>query len=206
MISGVILAAGQSKRLGRPKQLLDLNGEPVLRHTVRNASESELDQVVLVLGHEAAAIADAVGEWGQSLVVNPDYAQGQSTSLKLGLSAVDPTAEAVLFLLGDQPQVRSELINHLLRSFREGKGRIVMPSYRGTPSNPVLFAREFFPELAAIQGDEGARSLIKAHRAEIAFLNVDVDPPLDIDTEEDYERLLQQWEQPSPGALPRPDA
>jgi molybdenum cofactor cytidylyltransferase len=193
MIGGVILAAGQSKRLGRPKQLLDLNGEPVLRHTVRNAASSDLDQIVLVLGYEAAAIEDAVGDWGQNLVINPDYSGGQSTSLKLGLSAVDPSAEAVLFLLGDQPQVGPYLINQILKTFRKGEGRIVMPSYRGTSSNPVLFAREYFPELAAVQGDEGARSVIKGHRAEVVNIEIDASPPLDIDTEEDYEILKRAW-------------
>jgi molybdenum cofactor cytidylyltransferase len=193
MIGGVILAAGQSKRLGRPKQLLDLNGEPVLRHTVRHASLSDLDQVVLVLGYEAAAIADAVGDWGQHLVVNPDYAQGQSTSLKLGLSAIDLNAEAVIFLLGDQPQVGPDLINQILAAFRQGPGRIVMPSYRGRASNPVLFAREFFPELAAVQGDQGARSVLKVHLSEVEHVEIDAYAPLDIDTDEDYEILKRAW-------------
>ncbi|MFL5758490.1 MAG: NTP transferase domain-containing protein [Thermomicrobiales bacterium] len=193
MISGVILAAGRSQRLGKPKQLLDLGGEPILRHTVRNAAVSDLDQVVLVLGHEAAEIDDAVGDWGQNLVINPDYARGQSTSLKLGLSAVEPTAEAVLFLLGDQPQVTPKIINLVLNSFCRGEGRIVMPAYRGKPANPVLFAREFFPEIAAIDGDRGARPIIGEHRQEVHYLAIDADPPLDVDTPADYERLKKVW-------------
>jgi molybdenum cofactor cytidylyltransferase len=196
MISGVILAAGQSKRLGRPKQLLELDGEPVLRHTVRNATSSGLDQVVLVLGYQAIEILSAIGDFDQSIAVNPDFASGQSSSLRVGLGAVDPNAEAVLFLLGDQPQVSAALINLVLASYRRGDGQIVMPSYRGTPSNPVLFAREYFPELAAIAGDQGARTVVRAHRSEVFHVDVEAEPPLDIDTDEDFERLLRIWPNP----------
>jgi molybdenum cofactor cytidylyltransferase len=191
--SGVILAAGQSKRLGTPKQLLELDGEPVLRHVVRNATGSALNQVILVLGFQAAEIIDAVGEWGQNLVINPDYASGQSSSLRLGLSVVDPEAEAVLFLLGDQPQVTAEIIDSVIDAFRKRCGRIVMPSYRGTPSNPVLFAREFFPELARVTGDEGARSVVDKHREKVFAVKIDADPPLDVDTEEDFRALAKVW-------------
>jgi molybdenum cofactor cytidylyltransferase len=197
VISGVILAAGQSKRLGTPKQLLVLDGEPVLRHVVRNATGSALDQVILVLGFQAAEIYDAVGEWGQNLVINSDYASGQSSSLRLGLGVVDPKAEAVLFLLGDQPQVTAEIIDSVTDAFRKGCGRIVMPSYRRTPSNPVLFGREFFPELARVTGDEGARSVVEAHRDEVFTVEIDAGPPLDIDTEEDFEHLREIWSTPA---------
>jgi molybdenum cofactor cytidylyltransferase len=193
MISGVILAAGKSTRLGRPKQLLELGEEPVLLHTVRNAMSSHLDQVVLVLGDHAAEISDAIGEQGQSLAINPDYELGQSTSLKLGLSTIDPESEAVLFLLGDQPQVSADIINSVIAQFRKAGGRIVMPSYRGTRSNPVLFSRELFPALAQVMGDRGARSVVRAHFSEVRTVEVDADPPLDVDTEEDYEKLRKVW-------------
>jgi molybdenum cofactor cytidylyltransferase len=198
MISGVILAAGKSTRLGRPKQLLELDGEPVFLHTVRSATNSHLDQVVLVLGDHAAEIADTVGDQGQSLVINPEFELGQSTSLKLGLGTIDPEAEAVLFLLGDQPQVSAEIINAVIFQFRKSGGRIVMPSYRGTRSNPVLFSRELFPELAKVTGDQGARSVVRAHYSEVHAVEIDADPPLDIDTEEDYEKLRKLWLTRSP--------
>jgi molybdenum cofactor cytidylyltransferase len=194
VISGVILAAGQSKRLGTPKQLLELGGEPVIRHVLRNAAGSHLSQVVLVLGYQSAEIAAATGEWGQNLVINPDYGTGQSSSLRLGLSAVDPAAEAVLFLLGDQPQVSSDVIDNVLGVFTRGEGRIVMPSYRGTRSNPVLFAREYFPEIAKVTGDHGARRVLDAHQDDVATAAFDMDPPLDIDSSEDYEELKTIWE------------
>src|SRR5690349_23912664 len=114
MISGVVLAAGGSTRLGRPKQLLPLGGVPLLAQVLRNAAASRLDDVVLVLGHEAEAIAEAVGEWGQRLAINPDFAAGQSTSLKVGLCAVPPDAEAMLVLLGDQPEIGPDIIDAVI--------------------------------------------------------------------------------------------
>jgi molybdenum cofactor cytidylyltransferase len=198
-ISGVILAAGRSSRLGRPKQLLDLFGEPLLRHVVKNAVASELDEVVLVLGHQAAEIQSAVGEWGQRVVVNPDYAEGQSTSLHVGLGAIDPLREAVVFLLGDQPQVRPEIIDALLAEFRSTGAPIVMPTYGGIPANPVLFAADLFPELADVTGDEGARAIVKRHSERVARVTVsDGAPPRDVDTDDDYQALLAEMAQQKP--------
>ena len=194
MISGVILAAGRSSRLGRPKQLLPLGGLPLLAHVLRSAAASRLDEVVLVLGHEAAAIASAVGEWGQRIVVNPDYAAGQSTSLRIGLSAIDPRAEAVLFLLGDQPEVGPEVIDTLLAAYRETGGPIVQAEYSGQPGNPVLFARILFPELARVTGDEGARAVVQARPGEVVPVPAGAQPPRDVDTEADYAALRAIWE------------
>jgi molybdenum cofactor cytidylyltransferase len=174
--------------------LLDLNGQPLLAHVVRNAVTSKLSEVVLVLGHDAARIERAVGEWGQRLVVNPNNAEGQSTSVRVGLGAIDPSAGAVLFLLGDQPQVGSEIINALIDRFRATGAPIVMPTYGGVPANPVLFSADLVPELAAVQGDEGARSVVKRHRDRVEHVAVcDGPPPLDVDTEADYEALLAAY-------------
>jgi molybdenum cofactor cytidylyltransferase len=191
-VSGVILAAGRSSRLGRPKQLLDLGGEPLLRHVVRHAVSSNLDEVVLVLGHEAERIAPAVGELGQRVVVNPDYLAGQSTSVRAGLAAIDPRSKAVLFLLGDQPQVGPEIIDAVIAAFRESGARIVMPTYGGIPANPVLFAAALFSKLAEVTGDEGARPIIKHHHGTVVHVAVsDGPPPQDIDTEADYRALVE---------------
>ncbi|MEA2527398.1 MAG: molybdenum cofactor cytidylyltransferase [Thermomicrobiales bacterium] len=192
-ISGVILAAGRSSRLGRPKQLLELDGQPLLTHVVRNAVASDLDEVLLVLGHQAAEIESAVGEWGHRIAVNLNYAEGQSTSVRVGLGAVDPLAEAVVFLLGDQPQVGPEIIDALIVRFRQTGAPIVMPTYGGIAANPVLFARDLFPELARVSGDEGARTVVKQHRHQVTEVSVsDGPPPRDVDTEADYKELLAE--------------
>lgn len=194
MISGVVLAAGRSSRLGRPKQLLPLDGEPLLAHVLRNAASSALDEVVLVLGHEAAAVGATVGAWGQRVVVNDDHAAGQSTSVRAGLAAVDGGAEAVLFLLGDQPGVTPAVIDALIAAFRASEAPVVIPAYGGRRGNPVLFGRELFPELARVGGDEGARGVVRAHKAVALVVPVgDGPPPRDVDTEEDYAALLAGW-------------
>jgi molybdenum cofactor cytidylyltransferase len=150
-----------------------------------------LDDVILVLGHEAERAGAAVGELGQQVVVNPRYAEGLSTSVAAGLAAVDQDADAVLFLLGDQPTVGPAAIDAVVGRFVETRAPIVMPSYGGIPANPVLFARELFSELREVGGDEGARSIIRRHREQVAYAAVDVaDVPRDVDTEEDYEALL----------------
>ncbi len=193
-VGGVVLAAGKSSRLGRPKQLLELGGEPLLRHTVRNAANSNLDHVVLVLGARAAEIDAEVGYLGQRIVVNPLYDEGQSTSLRLGLQSIDLDAEAALFMLGDQPTVTPSIINELLRQFEATSAPIVQATYGNRPANPVLFARSLFSELMAIEGDEGARSVIIRHRGDIAFARFpDMQIPQDVDTMEAYQALLDSW-------------
>lgn len=191
MISGVVLAAGGSSRLGRPKQLLPLNGRPLLDHVLGNAAASTLDEVVLVLGHQAATIAVAVADRGQRVVVNPAYAAGQSGSMRAGLAALDARSDAVLFLLGDQPGIGSPIIDAVLAAYRSSAAPLVVPTYGGEWGNPVLFDRSLFPELARIGGDEGARRVVRAHQAEALRVPVgDSPPPPDIDTEEDYAALL----------------
>lgn len=193
-VSGVVLAAGGSSRLGRPKQLLPLGGEPLLAQTVKHALASRLGEVVLVLGHAAGEIAAAVGERGQRTVVNADYGRGQSTSMRAGLAALAPGAEAALFLLGDQPRVGPAIIDALVAAFEETRGPIVVPLYGGEPGTPVLIARALFPELLAVEGDQGARGVVRAHPAETVRVPVgDGPPPRDVDTEEDYHALVAAW-------------
>ena len=193
-VSGVILAGGASRRLGRPKQLLDLGGEPLLRHTVRNALASSLDEVVLVLGSRAEGIAAAVGDLGQRTVVNPNFASGQSTSLVAGVAVVSPRAEAVLVLLGDQPLVSTAAIDRLVDVFEAERSWIVQAAYAGVPGNPVLFDRSLVEDLAAVTGDQGAREVVRRRRDEVALVEVgDVADVVDVDAEADYAALVERW-------------
>jgi molybdenum cofactor cytidylyltransferase len=193
-VSGVILAAGSSARLGRAKQLLTLDGEPIVRIVVRNAIASRLDEVVLVTGSDSDAVTAAVGSVGQHTIYNSDYRSGQSTSLKAGLRSISPDAGAVVFLLGDQPEVGPDVIDKVIEVFQEHGAAIVQPVYGATPANPVLFTRALFPDLLMIDGDKGARAIIKRHAEDVLRVVVsDGPPPGDVDTEEDYQALVSRW-------------
>ncbi len=193
LVSGVILAAGGSSRLGRPKQLLPLAGEPLLRHTLRNALAAHLHEVVLVLGRAAEEIAGAVGDLGQRTVVNPGWAQGQSTSLRAGVGAVDPRSAAAVFLLGDQPQVGPLVIDALVGAFHASGAPVVQARYGASPGNPVLIGRDLFPELLAVTGDRGARDVVRAHGDRAVLVPIGGESPRDVDTEDDFRALLAAW-------------
>lgn len=193
-VAGIVLAAGQSRRLGRPKQLLHLDGRPILDIVLQSASRSRLAELYLVLGNEADRIAAAVGDYNQRVDINPNFAEGQSTSLRCGIAALDEGVAGAMVLLGDQPQVTADIIDRLLAAFTESGAEIVQPVYSGTPGNPVVFRRTVFPELLAITGDRGARDVIlqkrdAVHRVPFPDLSV----PLDVDTDEDYARLQAVW-------------
>jgi molybdenum cofactor cytidylyltransferase len=190
-VAGIILAAGESRRLGRPKQLLDVGGEPLVRRIARNALLSKLDWVTVVVGNAA----DQVGQWLDDLDVaialNPDFASGQSSSMRAGLRALPSDAAAVMFLLGDQPTVTSGMIDAVIAEFRSSRADVVQARYAGAiPGHPVLFAGSLVPELMEITGDEGGRGVMRHH--EVRYVEFDANSPPDIDTEADYQRVLDE--------------
>ncbi len=165
----------------------------MLAHVLMHAAASTLDEVILVLGHQAERISAAVGEWGQRVVVNREYATGQSTSLRAGLVAISPDAAAVVFLLGDQPQVLPQTIDALIDAFRTRAASIVVPTYDGVGGHPILIARPLFAELESVSGDRGARDVIRSHSDAVLQVPVSGTLPRDVDTEEDYAALLARW-------------
>jgi molybdenum cofactor cytidylyltransferase len=193
-IVGVILAGGSSSRLGRLKQLLPLGDRPILAHTLAHALAADLDAVIVVLGHEAATVRGQIDFAGARVVVNDDYREGQSTSLRAGLAALPPDADAALFILGDQPLIGPAVHDALIAARRATGAPIVLPTYAGVRGNPALIARELFPELARVSGDQGARGVIRAHSAAVHEVPIAGPPPTDdLDTEEDYARLLARY-------------
>lgn len=192
MIAGVVLAAGRSSRLGRPKQLLPLDGEPLIRHTVRRILTSSLDEILVVVGHHAEAVSAAVANLPVRVVVNPEAHQGQSTSVRAGLAALTHEIEAVVFLLGDQPRIDPQVIDALITVWRESGPPVVAPRYLHGIGNPVLFDRRVFPELAALRGDAGAKSVVRAYEAsgDLVLVRFEQPAPPDIDTDADYQALL----------------
>ena len=205
MIAGVVLAAGASSRLGEPKQLLPFRGRPLLEATLARVATARLDEVVVVLGGSAEAILEQVELHGARPVLNPDYRAGQSTSLRAGLAAVEDRAEAVVFILGDQPLQSVAVIDALIAAYRQTGAPIVAPTYGGVRGNPVLFASVTYPLLHGLTGDQGARPLLRARADLVHDLPVaEPAPPADIDTWDDYRAVLAAAGEPDPG--PRGEA
>ncbi|HYT55173.1 MAG TPA: nucleotidyltransferase family protein [Verrucomicrobiae bacterium] len=193
MISAVVLAAGGAQSLGQEKLLLPLRGKPVLQWVLESALASDLDEIVCVT-RELASVRRQLNLSDERLFWLTNYAadRGQSTSVISGLWATNPKSEGVMFLVGDQPLIRKELINSLIEKFRTGSAWIVAPSFNREPRNPVLFRRNLFSELLQLSGDRGGRVLIEKHRNKTALVEwKDETPFLDIDGHEDYERLKE---------------
>ena len=189
-VVGILLAAGASTRLGQPKQLLDFGGKPLVRHVAEAALASRLARLVVVVGNQAAAVGAALKGLAVDVVENPDFLQGQSTSLRTGVAALPSDLDAALILLVDQPFVDAALIDRLIAHFETSGAAIVAPEHAGQRGNPVLFAARLIPELAAVSGDVGARDVIRRHREELSTVELgDARAFLDIDTWEDYERV-----------------
>jgi molybdenum cofactor cytidylyltransferase len=204
VIIGIVLAAGRSSRLGRPKQLLPVHGEPLIRHTLRRVLASSLDQVILVVGHEADQVRAAVADLPAECVFNPDAAAGQSTSVRAGLAALSPDAESAVFILGDQPLVDPNVIDTLIDAWRQSGSAVVAPRYEDRLGNPVLFDRRVFSELALLEGDAGARPVVRAYQdsGELQLVPVNGAAPSDVDTEADYAALIAALS-PRRAAAPR---
>lgn len=189
MIAGIVLAAGLSLRMGRPKLLLDWGGKPVVRRAVERVKAGGVDEIVIVLGHEGQAIREALKGLPVRFVENPEPEAGQASSIACGGAALDSGVRAALIALGDQPALPSGVIPRLLETFKDTGKAIVAPVYRGTQGNPVLFSSAVFPELRALMGDRGGRSVVEKDPARVALVSFDLPMPADLDTFEDYERL-----------------
>ena len=189
MIAGIVLAAGLSLRMGRPKLLLDWGGKPVVRRAVERVKAGGVDEIVIVLGHEGQAIREALKGLPVRFVENPEPEAGQASSIACGVAVLGPAVSAALIALGDQPALPPEVIPRLLQTFRETAKAIVAPLYRGVQGNPVLFAATVFPELRTLTGDRGARSVVEKDPPRVALVSFDLPMPADLDTFEDYERL-----------------
>lgn len=185
-VAALILAAGRSTRMGGPNKLLaTIDGKPLIAHVVDAAGASAASSVTVVTGHMADRIAAAIDADAVTVVANPDYADGLSTSLRAGLAALPDAAEAVIVLLADMPKVDAAMIDRLIATFDPTVGAlVVVPTFEGKRGNPVLWSRRFFADLAAIQGDTGARHLIGAYPEAVVEIELGPAVALDLDTPE----------------------
>lgn len=192
MIAGVVLAAGTSSRLGRAKQLLPYRGRPITRHVVDTAIAAGLDEVIVVLGHAAEEVRAALDLRPPArAVVNTDYASGQASSLREGLRAVSAGVRAAVILLGDQPGIAAGSIRKALEAYDETGGPIVRAMYGGRPGHPVLLDRSVWDEVERLEGDLGARAVMRAHGVRVVPVEIEGEPPVDVDTWDDYRGLTE---------------
>lgn len=188
----VILAAGQSERFGAPKVLLEWRGKPLVRRSAETALEAGLETVV-VTGEHDREIRTVLEGLPVEIVANPQWAEGQSTSLHAGLASAGPVG-AIIFLLADQPFASSDLLRGLLDIHRRTLAPVVAPRVNGRRTNPVLFDRVTFTDLQNVRGDQGGRAVLE--HWPVTYVDLDDERLLlDIDTPEDYRRLLDAEEE-----------
>jgi molybdenum cofactor cytidylyltransferase len=199
VIAAIVLAAGASTRMGRQKLTLPIaDGRALVRVVVDQVLAAGLDDVAVVLGRDADAVATILSGLPVRTVVNPRYAEGQSTSLRAGLDALRPGTAAALIALGDQPLSAPDVIRRLVTAFRETGRPIAAPVYRNGRGNPVLFAAALFEELRAVTGDRGGRDVIARDPARVSEVAVDAPMPADVDTPADYEAVRGAGEPEAP--------
>jgi len=193
MIAGLILAAGESTRMGQDKALLTYRGRTFLETIVGTLHEAGIERIVVVLGHHAEEIQSAVTLEGVETVTNRDYARGQTSSLQTGLRALEsPDLEAIVLCLVDHPLVSADTVRRLITSFRETGAAVAIPTYQDQRGHPVLIGRALFSELLGLDAGEGANTVIRKYREATQLVAVsDHGVVLDVDDAETYRHLQQ---------------
>lgn len=183
-VGGIVLGAGESARFDRGNKLLaSVDGDPIITHVTGTAVRSPLDETVAVLGHEAAAVSDALAPFSLPTVYNADYGQGQSTSVRCGVAyGRDADWDAAVVLLGDMPFVDGRSIARIIEAYQSGAGSIIAPTYEGQRGNPVLFDSVHFETLTGITGDRGGRDLVQGHPDSVLLATDDPGVIRDVDT------------------------
>jgi molybdenum cofactor cytidylyltransferase len=189
MISAVVLAAGASTRMGQQKLLLPIDGEALVKRVVKQVAGAGFDDVLVVVGSEFEQVLLALKGLPVRHAVNADFASGMGSSFRTAVANL-PDSEAAMFALADQPFVTSTEYRRVLDTFRQQKSPIVSVRYGDVMAPPHLFAREFFPELAALE--HGARPVLLSHRDQTTILRFPADLLVDVDTPEDYEEVRRR--------------
>jgi len=189
---GIILAAGGSERLGQPKQLLEWRGVPFVRQVVQTALSAGLAPLVVVTGSDRVAVEGALSDLPVKCVPNPDWVDGQSSSMRVGLDSLPVRCDRVMFLLSDQPQVSPLLIRQLIERHNQQRAPITAPMMRERRGNPVLFGKETFEVLQRITGDEGGRAAFNKFKVD-TLPWIDDRALLDVDQVSDYDKLIRAY-------------
>jgi molybdenum cofactor cytidylyltransferase len=194
-VVGVVLAAGESRRMGRLKALLPFAGHTVIEQVLQPLLQAELTEVVVVLGYRAEDIAAVLAPLPVRLLHNPEYQRGMTTSVQVALRDVTPLPEAYLLSLVDQPLIGLELIHQLLTAFQHTHKGLVIPTYQGKRGHPLLLSASYRQEVLALGPDQGLNMVTRGHPEDTVELPVAYEAILqDMDYPEDYAATLQRWE------------
>jgi molybdenum cofactor cytidylyltransferase len=191
-VTGLVLAAGGSRRLGAPKQLLPYGSATLLDHVLNSARACEFDQLICVIGGAAEEIRARVDLHGLQVVENRHFGEGCSSSIAVALTAVDPRADVLVLLLGDQPGVSAESVNTLLAG--RGDAPLAACAYEDGRGHPLAFGRSTFAELPTLHGDKGVWKLLDRHAGEVVDVAVPGRVPRDVNTDADYRAILAEQE------------
>jgi molybdenum cofactor cytidylyltransferase len=192
MISAILLAAGESRRMGEFKQLLTFAGKTFVECCADHLLAAPVDELIVVTGHREADVRRALGSRPLRVVYNADYRDGMSSSVKCGVAAVSPAADAVLVALADQPQIAPATIKCVIAEYERHASLIVIPTYQGRNGHPVLIDLRLRNELLTFDASQGLRQVVHAHAADVAHIEVTTDTVLtDFDCPEDYRRVME---------------
>ncbi len=192
MISAILLGAGQSKRMGVDKLSLPWGRRTVLQHCFNTLLESDVQELVVVLGIRNQGVKNLFQGRKVKVVINPYSNKGMSTSIRRGIEALRPRSDGILIALGDQPFVKTRTINVLIHAFDQGEKRIIVPSFRGRRGHPVIFDRKYKRELLNLEGDVGGKSVIERHPEDVRVVSVrSIGVVRDVDTWQDYKHSLR---------------
>jgi molybdenum cofactor cytidylyltransferase len=188
MLAAVVLSAGESSRMGRPKALLPVGESFFLDRIVTALRATKVGRIYVVLGHNAAALKEKIKDLPVTILINPDYSLGQLSSLHVALRALEKEAvEGIVLHLVDHPFIDAKLVDRMIDAFYASKKLIVVPLCRGRRGHPAIFSRGLFGELLAAPLDQGAKTVVRAHAADTLELETDDEGiTCDIDTPEDY--------------------
>ena len=187
-VVGVLLAAGGARRFGSQKLVHPVGGAPLVRRAAEALLATSVDAVVVVVGSEAPRVRTALDGLTLHVVAAEEWERGMSASIRRGIGALDPEVGAAILALGDQPAVGAAIIDPLVAAWRGGRGPIVAPRFRRAVRPPVLFDRSLFGELAALEGDRGARAVLETAPARVHVVDFDDDEPADVDEPSDVAR------------------
>ena len=194
MIVAVILSAGESSRMGRPKALLPIAGEMFIERIVGALKQTSVGKILVVLGHNADEMKQRVRHLPAEILVNPDYKLGQLSSLQAAIRHLEknPAVEAMLVHLVDHPYVDAKLVETMIKRFAESGKLIIVPRYNGKRGHPVIFSRELFVELLNAPMGQGAKAVVNAHREDTLEIDTDYEGiTVDIDTPDIYQKHVK---------------